>query len=217
LSAVGTSRDLSHVAVPPRVLVGEDAEADWVGQPEEVDPPGLVGRLVLGRVLGHWLPPSPGLLVALAGAGVAAGQLLRQVCVGHRGRRSPRNQDRGRPAVVRAALRSRTPNKPGPLPVEPPSGPYPVEAQLQEVAREVDQACLRALSNAELCLAWRRSYCSLVGTTSLRLRAVVVTSRQEYLDEMERRDARALTAWLAAGARAASGPERYLDESVEDP
>jgi hypothetical protein len=112
-----------------------------------------------------------------------------------------------------AALRSRTPNKPGPLPVEPLSGPYPVEAQLQDVAREVDQACLRALSNAELCLAWRRSYCSLVGTTSLRLRAVVVTSRQAYLDEMERRDARGLTAWLAAGARAASGPERYLHDA----
>ena len=112
-----------------------------------------------------------------------------------------------------AALRSRTQNRTGPLPVEPSFGPCAVEAHLLEVAREVDQACLCTLSNAELCLAWRRSYCSLVGTTSLPLRAVVVTSRQAYLDEMERRDARGLTAWLASGARAASGPERYLDDA----
>ena len=110
-----------------------------------------------------------------------------------------------------AAIRSRIPEKPDPHPADPPFTALALEAHLPEVAREVEQACLHALSNAELCLAWRRSYYSLVGTTSVPLRAAVVTSRQAYLDEMERRDSRGLTAWLATGARAASGPERFLD------
>ena len=112
-----------------------------------------------------------------------------------------------------AALRSRIPQKPKSIPAEPPFPAYAGDAHLQEVAREVDQACLHSLSNSELCLAWRRSYCSLVETTSVPLRAAVVASRQAYLDEMERRNPRALTAWLAAGARAAGGPERYLDDA----
>jgi len=111
-----------------------------------------------------------------------------------------------------AGLRSRLPRKkPATIPAEPPLLAYAGAAHLEEVAREVDQACLHSLSNSELCLAWRRSYCSLIETTSVPLRAAVVASRQAYLDEMERRDPRALTAWLAAGARAAGGPERYLD------
>jgi hypothetical protein len=112
-----------------------------------------------------------------------------------------------------ATLRSRIPQKPKSIPAEPLFPAYAGEAHLQEVAREVDHACLHSLSNAELCVAWRRSYCTLIVTSSVPLRAAVVASRQAYLDEMERRDPRGLTAWLAAGARAASGPERYLDDA----
>jgi hypothetical protein len=112
-----------------------------------------------------------------------------------------------------ATLRSRIPQKPKSIPAEPLFPAFDVDAHLQEVAREVDQACLHSLSNAELCVAWRRSYCTLIETSSVPLRAAVVASRQAYLDEMERRDPRGLASWLGAGARAASGPERYLDDA----
>jgi hypothetical protein len=112
-----------------------------------------------------------------------------------------------------AALLSRTRQKPDSTSAGPLSSGDADDTHLQEVAREVDQACLHSLSNAELCLAWRRSYCSLIETSSVPLRAAVVASRQAYLDEIERRDPQGLTSWLAAGARAASGPERYLDDA----
>ena len=112
-----------------------------------------------------------------------------------------------------AALRSRLQKRKDSLPIELNVDAPAVETHLQEVAREVDQACLRTLSNAELCLAWRRSYCSLQGATSVPLRAAVVASRQAYLDEMERRNPPGLSAWLAAGGRAPSGPERYFDDA----
>jgi hypothetical protein len=34
-----------------------------------------------------------------------------------------------------------------------------------------------------------------------------------YLDQLEDRDAPALAAWLASGARAASGPDRFLTDT----
>jgi hypothetical protein len=41
-------------------------------------------------------------------------------------------------------------------------------------------------------------------------RCYVVALRQVYLDEMDRRSPTAFQAWLASGARAAGGPDRYL-------
>ena len=89
--------------------------------------------------------------------------------------------------------------------------PAPDEAQdLEAVARDVDEACLRSMSNAELCQAWRRSYTALLQPSSVMHRTLIVACRQAYLDEMEQRDPKGFSAWLGSGARAASGPDRFL-------
>lgn len=83
----------------------------------------------------------------------------------------------------------------------------------EEARREPDssvRADLAGLSNAELCLAWQRSHSGLAAASSVALRAAMVTTRQLYLDELERRDPVGLRAWLFSGAQAASSPDRYL-------
>jgi hypothetical protein len=89
-----------------------------------------------------------------------------------------------------------------------PSAPYEPPAEMPPVG--VESSVVRELSNAELCTAWRASYTALQRATSPTARARLVANRQCYLDEMESRNPTALSAWLASGARAASGPERYL-------
>lgn len=70
--------------------------------------------------------------------------------------------------------------------------------------------CVGTMSDPELCRAWRRSFVDLQRAGFPREKARIVHVRQHYLDELERRDAAALQAWLKAGARAAGGPERFL-------
>ncbi|QNN54359.1 hypothetical protein [Nocardioides mesophilus] len=75
-----------------------------------------------------------------------------------------------------------------------------------------------SLTDVELCAAWRRSFGALLDAASPEEKESVVSLRQEYLDEMEVRDAGALEAWLQSGARAAGGPERFLvRRDTEDP
>jgi hypothetical protein len=62
------------------------------------------------------------------------------------------------------------------------------------------------LQDDDLCLAWCSSYVALERATTWESRLRVVRLRAMYLDEMERRDAVALDAWLGSGARAASRP-----------
>jgi hypothetical protein len=69
-----------------------------------------------------------------------------------------------------------------------------------------------ALTNAELCALWRSSYTALQRASTTTARTLLVANRQVYLDEMERRNPTALNAWLTSGARAASGPDGYLDD-----
>jgi hypothetical protein len=76
---------------------------------------------------------------------------------------------------------------------------------------DVDETMVRQLSDRELCLEWRRSFVTLQAARSAGHLLRVVTQRQIYLDEMERRSPTALAAWLSSGARAAGGPERFLD------
>jgi hypothetical protein len=66
------------------------------------------------------------------------------------------------------------------------------------------------LDDGALCWAWRRSYVTLqrASTPAAQLRAV--QARQAYLDELERRNADGLSAWLASGARAAGDPTRFI-------
>jgi hypothetical protein len=83
--------------------------------------------------------------------------------------------------------------------------PPPVRLPLDEMRAKAE-----ALSNAELCRAWRRSFVALESARTFAARCEVVAQRQVYLDEMDRRSPSAFQAWLASGARAAGGPDRYL-------
>lgn len=66
------------------------------------------------------------------------------------------------------------------------------------------------LSDRELCMAWRAGFDALQSGPSAAGRAQIVALRQVYLDEIERRNPSALTAWLASEPRAAGSPDRYL-------
>lgn len=68
----------------------------------------------------------------------------------------------------------------------------------------------RSLSDDALCLAWRTSFSVLQRTNSPSQQLRIVEERQAYLDELERRDARAMAAWLASGPRAAGDPSRFV-------
>lgn len=66
------------------------------------------------------------------------------------------------------------------------------------------------MGTEELCVAWRRSYYQLVLATDEPARRLVVQRRQEFLDEIERRDGRGFRRWLDSGARAGGDPGPYL-------
>ncbi|CAN5591193.1 hypothetical protein BH10ACT10_BH10ACT10_07430 [soil metagenome] len=68
----------------------------------------------------------------------------------------------------------------------------------------------RDLDDRTLCRLWRQSFWELAGQSTPAGYLGVVAWRQCCLDEMERRDAHALQAWLESGARASSGPEKFL-------
>ena len=71
-----------------------------------------------------------------------------------------------------------------------------------------------ALSTAELCRAWRRSYPLLTLVTDPELLDRLARLRGHYLDELERRDPGGFRRWLEAGARAASDPARFVGPGV---
>ncbi|WP_433169191.1 hypothetical protein [Kribbella sp. CA-247076] len=74
---------------------------------------------------------------------------------------------------------------------------------------------LDAMTPAELCLAWRRSYVELQHTRTAEAMAGVAEVRRELLDELERRNPSGFDQWLASGARAPSDPARYLLKPTE--
>ncbi|TDO66464.1 hypothetical protein EV651_10429 [Kribbella sp. VKM Ac-2571] len=67
-----------------------------------------------------------------------------------------------------------------------------------------------ALSDAALCVAWRASFSALQRAGSPTQRLQVVDDRRAYLDEIERRTAHGMAAWLASGPRAAGDPSRFV-------
>jgi hypothetical protein len=73
---------------------------------------------------------------------------------------------------------------------------------------------LRAMSNHDLCLLWRRTFVRLQQAADGRELVDVVAVRQSLLDEMDRRCPSALSAWIASGGRAASGPDRFLHDEI---
>jgi hypothetical protein len=66
------------------------------------------------------------------------------------------------------------------------------------------------MSDAELCFTWRRSFQALLDASTPAQRQAVVAVRQACLDELERRNPLALSAWLESGPTPAGGPERFL-------
>ena len=68
---------------------------------------------------------------------------------------------------------------------------------------------VRSLSDDELCTAWLTSYAAMQAAPSAD-RARIVTLRQAYLEDLERRNPRGLRAWLDSGAEASGNPATFL-------
>lgn len=66
------------------------------------------------------------------------------------------------------------------------------------------------LSDEALCVAWRASFSALQRARSPMHRLRIVDERRAYLDEIERRSAHGMAAWLASGPRAAGDPTRFV-------
>jgi hypothetical protein len=73
-----------------------------------------------------------------------------------------------------------------------------------------DHAPVRAMTDAELCMAWRHSFVELQRTDVVEAITAIAAFRQQLLDELERRNPDGFGVWLASGARAPSDPARYL-------
>jgi hypothetical protein len=109
----------------------------------------------------------------------------------------------------------------GPTPAEPPAPVRPSERtpvvhetvpQPVPLLDDVALAIPDSLQDDDLCLAWCSSYVALERATTCESRLRVVRLRAMYLDEMERRDAVGLDAWLGSGPRAASRPPGSPDQ-----
>ncbi|TWD80867.1 hypothetical protein FB561_1964 [Kribbella amoyensis] len=74
----------------------------------------------------------------------------------------------------------------------------------------------RRLTDAELCLAWRRSFTSLQKAGTVRERLNVIAARVAYLDELERRDPAGFSRWLESNPRAAGNPSRFFTPGSND-
>lgn len=69
---------------------------------------------------------------------------------------------------------------------------------------------LNGLDDRQLCRLWRESFWVLNQSARPGSVLCLVAVREACLDELERRHAAALHAWLDGGARASGGPEKYL-------
>ena len=88
--------------------------------------------------------------------------------------------------------------------------PSATEDESEHASVVVTHESVRQMSDAELCHAWRRSFVALQRVRGLRVRGLVVQTRQLLLDEFEARYPAGLQAWLGSGARAAGGPDRFI-------
>ena len=79
---------------------------------------------------------------------------------------------------------------------------------------------VNGLSDEQLCLAWVTSFITLErllveGDTAQQ--AQVVSRRQQYLDELARRNPQGLEEWLISGARPAGDPSPYILPATRRP
>jgi hypothetical protein len=89
--------------------------------------------------------------------------------------------------------------------------------EVDELSPERIRSLVRRLDVSGLCRAWRSSHALLGQVRDVEAHSKVVWLRQEYLDEMERRDAAGFQRWLEADAQAVpaarcrpAGPARAL-------
>jgi hypothetical protein len=99
------------------------------------------------------------------------------------------------------------PERPVDRPRSTPALVFPPAADEAWMGRPVE-----TMDDAALCLAWRSSYVALQQVCSLPRELRIIERRQELLDELERRNARGFSAWLASCPRAAGDPSKYLEE-----
>lgn len=85
-----------------------------------------------------------------------------------------------------------------------------VAAVLHGLDMEHAREAVDRLDLAGLCWAWSRSGDLLVQVPEAQVRAAVVSLRELYLDEMERRDPAGFAAWLASDAESGHPPEDFL-------
>jgi hypothetical protein len=153
----------------------------------------------------------PYLALPLAGLAVLSSpwavDRLRRWRADHPGTR--RQAPTGRP-LVHEAHGPTDPDAPGPAPL------HGIWSGSAVCRLDVTESSAREMTNSELCREWRRSFVALQSAPSPGDLARVVAQRQVYLDELDRRSPSALQAWLASGARAAGGPERYLPGEPDD-
>lgn len=118
-------------------------------------------------------------------------------------------------AYVATALVSRwgkTPSEAASAPAAASDGTLePVPGEQDVRIDLVPHDAIRRMTDTELCHAWRNSFVALQQVRSTHLRALVVQTRQLLLDEIDTRHPAGLQAWLASGARAAGGPDRFID------
>lgn len=115
------------------------------------------------------------------------------------------------PAVVRRAIGK---DRPAPRVVgetRAEAGPQGAVDQGFELTLPESLGPLRGLDDRQLCRLWRESFWVLSGSGPPWTILCVVSLREALLDELERRHSAALHAWLDSGARASSGPEKYLE------
>ncbi len=91
--------------------------------------------------------------------------------------------------------------------VVPPTVPEPHDGT---APRPLPPVPVADLATEDLCVAWRRSYFLLLLAKDERARRLVVQRRQDFLDEIERRDRSGFLRWLDSGAKAGSDPSPYL-------
>ena len=136
-----------------------------------------------------WVSPSLGLLIVMT-AGLTSPAAVGRV-IGSARRPTKAHAD-GRAAV--ATLRT--------------TQPEAVDADSLTVPEAMGP--LRGLDDWQLCQMWRESFWVLREPASPARVLCLVAVREACLDELERRDAAAVRTWLDSGARASSGPEKYL-------
>lgn len=86
----------------------------------------------------------------------------------------------------------------------------------QPLTREPRGEDARKMTDRQLCQAWRHSYWSLKEARDPIEKLRLVEQRTRFLDELEARNAAALGAWLASGARACDGPDKFFNDDERD-